>query len=49
VNYYETNASDGNPALRPKGWAGRLWSSATGAEHRATRERVALFDESSFA
>jgi 4-methylaminobutanoate oxidase (formaldehyde-forming) len=49
VNYYEDNASDGDPALRPKGWAGRLWSPATGSEHRATRERVALFDESSFA
>ena len=49
VNYYEANAPAGNPALRSKGWAGRLWSPATGAEHRAARERVALFDESSFA
>ena len=28
---------------------GRLWSPAVGVEHRATREAVALFDESSFA
>jgi glycine cleavage system aminomethyltransferase T/glycine/D-amino acid oxidase-like deaminating enzyme len=49
VNYYEANASAGDPALRPKGWAGRLWSPAIGAEHRAARERAALFDESSFA
>jgi glycine cleavage system aminomethyltransferase T/glycine/D-amino acid oxidase-like deaminating enzyme len=49
VNYYEANAPAGDPASRPKGWAGRLWSPATGAEHRAARERAALFDESSFA
>jgi 4-methylaminobutanoate oxidase (formaldehyde-forming) len=35
--------------LRPRGWAGRLWSPAIGAEHRACREAVALFDETSFA
>ena len=49
VNYYEANAPAGDPASRPKGWAGRLWSPATGAEHRAAREHAALFDESSFA
>jgi 4-methylaminobutanoate oxidase (formaldehyde-forming) len=49
VNYYEANAPAGDPASRPKGWAGRLWSPATGAEHLAARERAALFDESSFA
>ncbi|MGH7536333.1 MAG: GcvT family protein [Gemmatimonadales bacterium] len=49
VNYYESNAAAGDPSLRPRGWAGRLWSPATGAEHHATRERLALFDESSFA
>ena len=49
VNYYEVNASAGRPHAPPRGWAGRLWSAATGAEHRAARERVALFDESSFA
>ena len=36
-------------ALRPRGWAGRHWSPAIGAEALATRHRAALFDESSFA
>jgi glycine cleavage system aminomethyltransferase T/glycine/D-amino acid oxidase-like deaminating enzyme len=49
VNWYESNAPAGEEALRPRGWAGRLWSPAVGAEHVACRERAALFDESSFA
>jgi glycine cleavage system aminomethyltransferase T/glycine/D-amino acid oxidase-like deaminating enzyme len=49
VNWYEANAAAGDKALRPRGWAGRLWSPAIGAEHVACRERAALFDESSFA
>jgi len=49
VNWYESNAPAGDESLRPRGWAGRHWSPAIGAEHRATREAVALFDESSFA
>lgn len=49
VNYYETNADAGDEALRPHGWAGRHWSPAIAAEHRAARETAALFDESSFA
>jgi len=49
VNWYEANAKDGDEALRPRGWAGMHWSPAVGAEHRATRERAGLFDESSFA
>ena len=49
ANWFEPNASRGNESLRPRGWAGRLWSPAIGAEHRACREAVALFDESSFA
>jgi len=49
VNWYEPNAADGDEALRPRGWAGMHWSPAIGAEHRAARERVAIFDESSFA
>jgi glycine cleavage system aminomethyltransferase T/glycine/D-amino acid oxidase-like deaminating enzyme len=49
VNWYEHNASAGDESLRPRGWAGMHWSPAIGAEHRATRERAALFDESSFA
>lgn len=49
ANWFEPNASAGDESLRPKGWAGMLWSPAIGAEHRACRESVALFDESSFA
>jgi glycine cleavage system aminomethyltransferase T/glycine/D-amino acid oxidase-like deaminating enzyme len=49
VNWYESNAAAGDEQLRPRGWAGRNWSPAIGAEHRAAREAVALFDESSFA
>jgi glycine cleavage system aminomethyltransferase T/glycine/D-amino acid oxidase-like deaminating enzyme len=49
VNWYERNAAAGDEALRPRGWAGQHWSPAIGAEHRAAREAVALFDESSFA
>ncbi len=48
-NWFEPNAGAGDEALRPEGWAGRLWSPAVGAEHRATREAAALFDETSFA
>jgi glycine cleavage system T protein len=48
VNWYEANAADGDPELRPRGWAGMHWSPAIGAEHTATRERAGLFDESSF-
>ncbi len=36
-------------ALRPRGWAGRHWSPAIGAEALATRATAALFDETSFA
>ena len=51
VNWYDSNAElpGGDESLRPRGWAGEHWSPAIGAEHRATREAVALFDESSFA
>jgi glycine cleavage system aminomethyltransferase T/glycine/D-amino acid oxidase-like deaminating enzyme len=49
VNWFECNAADGEESLRPRGWAGRHWSAAIGAEHRATREAVAIFDETSFA
>jgi 4-methylaminobutanoate oxidase (formaldehyde-forming) len=48
-NWFEPNAAAGDESLRPGGWAGRLWSPAVGAEHRATREAAALFDETSFA
>src|SRR5438067_8642201 len=49
ANWFETNAPSGDESLRPRGWAGRLWSPAIGAEHVACRERAALFDETSFA
>ena len=49
ANWFEPNASRGDESLRPRGWAGKLWSPAVGAEHRACREAVAVFDESSFA
>ena len=49
ANWFEPNAADGDESLRPRGWAGRLWSPAIGAEHRACREAAALFDETSFA
>jgi glycine cleavage system aminomethyltransferase T/glycine/D-amino acid oxidase-like deaminating enzyme len=49
VNWYESNAAAGDESLRPRGWAGQHWSAAIGAEHRATREGVAIFDETSFA
>ena len=49
VNWYESNAAAGDESLRPRGWAGEHWSPAIGAEHRATRETAAIFDESSFA
>jgi len=49
VNWYESNTKDGDESLRPDGWSGRLWSPAVGAEHRACRERAALFDETSFS
>jgi glycine cleavage system aminomethyltransferase T/glycine/D-amino acid oxidase-like deaminating enzyme len=49
VNWYEANAAAGDESLRPRGWAGRHWSPAIGAEHAACRETAALFDETSFA
>jgi glycine cleavage system aminomethyltransferase T/glycine/D-amino acid oxidase-like deaminating enzyme len=51
VNWYESNAEaeGADEGLRPRGWAGHHWSPAIGAEHRACRERAALFDESSFS
>ena len=42
-------ATRGDKSLRPRGWAGKLWSPAIGAEHAACREAAAVFDESSFA
>jgi glycine cleavage system T protein len=49
ANWFEPNARNGDESLRPRGWAGRHWSPAIGAEHRAVRETAAIFDETSFA
>ncbi|MGH2888456.1 MAG: GcvT family protein, partial [Solirubrobacteraceae bacterium] len=49
VNWYESNAAAGDEGLRPRGWAGRHWSPAIGAEHLGTRAAAGLFDQSSFA
>jgi glycine cleavage system T protein len=49
VNWFEPNTARGEESLRPRGWAGRLWSPAIGAEHVACRTTAALFDETSFA
>ena len=48
-NWFESNATDGDESLRPRGWAGMYWSPAIGAEALATRRSAGLFDESSFA
>ncbi len=49
ANWFDPNAARGDESLRPRGWAGKLWSPAIGVEHAACRETAALFDESSFA
>ena len=49
ANWFEANAARGDESLRPRGWAGKLWSPAIGAEHAACRASAALFDETSFA
>jgi len=49
VNYYGANEDASLEHLRPRGWAGINWSTAVAVEHRAARQAVALFDESSFA
>jgi 4-methylaminobutanoate oxidase (formaldehyde-forming) len=49
ANWFEPDAAPSDEELRPRGWAGKLWSPAIGAEHSACRESAALFDESSFA
>ena len=49
ANWFEPNATHGDESLRPRGWAGKLWSAAVGTEHVACREAAAIFDESSFA
>jgi 4-methylaminobutanoate oxidase (formaldehyde-forming) len=43
---YEQQATHNH---EPRGWARHHWSPAIGVEHLATRERAALFDETSFS
>jgi 4-methylaminobutanoate oxidase (formaldehyde-forming) len=49
ANWFEPNGTRGDESLRPRGWAGRLWSPAIGAEHLSCRESAAVFDFTSFA
>ena len=49
VNWFEENDSYGRTELRPRGWAGEHWSPAIAVEALATRQNVAIFDETSFA
>jgi 4-methylaminobutanoate oxidase (formaldehyde-forming) len=49
ANWFRSNEDPAHEGLRPRGWAGEQWSTAIVAEHRAARERAALFDETSFA
>ena len=50
-NWFTANEhlAEGQGWPEPQGWAARFWSPAIAAEHQATRERVALFDETSFS
>ncbi|MGH2580131.1 MAG: GcvT family protein, partial [Actinomycetota bacterium] len=48
-NWFRTNEDERFEELRPRGWAGRHWSTAIPAENIATRERAGLFDETSFS
>jgi len=49
VNYYATNENPAYESLRPTGWAGKNWSTAIVTEALATRERLGIYDESSFS
>src|SRR5919204_133512 len=48
-NWFASNEDDRHQDRRPRGWAGRHWSTAIVTEHLATRDGAGLFDESSFA
>lgn len=49
VNYYTVNENPAYENLRPAGWAGKNWSTAIVTEALATREKVGIYDESSFS
>jgi glycine cleavage system aminomethyltransferase T/glycine/D-amino acid oxidase-like deaminating enzyme len=42
AQWFNVNRPD--PAAARDGWAGRFWSASAATEHRATRERSAIFD-----
>ncbi len=50
-NWFASNErlAEGQGWPEPYSWASRYWSPAIGAEHQATREHVAMFDETSFS
>jgi 4-methylaminobutanoate oxidase (formaldehyde-forming) len=48
-NWFRPNAALADEAARPRGWAGEHWSPAIAAEAIACRDRVVLFDETSFS
>lgn len=50
-HWYESNQTlvDDRDGPAPGEWAGRYWSPVVAAEHRATRERVAMYDMTSLA
>ena len=49
VDYFRSNEAVGNASARPTNLTPDAWSAAIEAEHRAVRERVGLFDLTSFA
>ncbi|HEY6410228.1 MAG TPA: FAD-dependent oxidoreductase, partial [Ktedonobacteraceae bacterium] len=50
-NWFASNEhlAQGQDGPEPYGWANHYYSPAIGVEHQATRERVAIFDETSFS
>jgi glycine cleavage system T protein len=49
ANWFPPNAGRSRFTVHPRRWGTRDWSPAIAAEHKATRERVALFDVTSFS
>lgn len=49
VNYYTENENPVFEPLRPTGWAGKNWSTAIITEALATRDKIGLYDVSSFS
>jgi glycine cleavage system aminomethyltransferase T/glycine/D-amino acid oxidase-like deaminating enzyme len=48
-NWFAPNEAAGDEGTRPRGWAGEHWSPAIRAEALACRDRVVMFDETSFS